>query len=141
MKKNKKTSIVLSAVLVFILSATLFGYIQFFGPISVNLSSEKIERIGFIHPEAGEEWETTYIDSIEKEPLLEELREIKFRKSLPGCRCMGEAFVFIEYQDESKVKFDGFYLKKTNTQGKVTSYALRRFDHVVAQLYYDYVIE
>ena len=137
----KKTTIFISAVSAFVLATTLFGYFQFFGPISVNLKSENIERIGFIHPEGGEEYETFYIDPIKKEPLLEELRDIKFRKTFLKCRCMGDAFVVIEYQDESKVKFDGFYLKKTDTQGKVTSYALRRFDHVVAQLYQDYMIE
>jgi len=141
MKMKKKTVIVLSSILVGILSLTAFGYFRFFGPILVNLSSESVERIGFIHPEAGEEWETTYIDPIEKEPLLEELREIKYRKSLPGCRCMGEAFLFIEYFDESYVKFDGYYLEKVSSGGDTTSYPTQRFDAVIAQLYHEYILD
>ena len=49
----KKTTIFISAVSAFVLATTLFGYFQFFGPISVNLKSENIERIGFIHPEGA----------------------------------------------------------------------------------------
>lgn len=141
MKKNKKIPIILSAVLVFILSVTLFGYFRFFGPISVNLSSVTIEKIGFLYFSNEGDWVTAYVDESEKEPLLQELHEIKFRKTMAKCLCMGEAKVIIEYLDESQVKFDGFYLEKTSSSGQVKYYPLRRFDHVVAQLYEDYIVE
>ncbi len=141
MAKNKKITIIVSAVLVFILSFTLFGYFQFFGPISVNLESETIDQIGFMHFSNEGDWQTIYVNESEKEPLLQELQDIKFRKTMGECRCMGEAKVFIEYRDESQVKFDGFYLEKTSSSGQVKYFPLRQFDEIVSQLYIDFIIE
>jgi len=141
MKMKKKTVIVLSSILVGILSLTAFGYFRFFGPIAVNLDEDKIDRIGFSHFSLGGDLVTTYLDASEKEPIIEQLQAIRFRKTLGGCRCMGTAHVVIEYWDNSQVKFDGFYLDKISSGGDTTVYPTQRFDAVIGELYQEYILD
>lgn len=129
MKKLYK--ILIASSLIFVLALGITSTILW-GPIFLNLNSREIETM--IIKNVGNEEEVT-VAKTKVNDITIELRSVHIYKRILKCNCAGNVKFFITYVDGEEVEFDGFYLHKSDKNGRKTGYVTNHFAPQLSNIY------
>ena len=138
MKKIHKYLIAGLSIFVLALSVTS---VALWGPLFINLNSHEITSIIFEDNADADDpsmHSVTVVPEVKINEVTKELRTIYISKRILKCNCAGKVKVTILYEDESFTEFDGYYLQKTNKDGRQKRYVTRHFATRINDIYSKY---
>ena len=139
MKKIHKYLI--TGISIFVLALSITSVILW-GPLFINLNSHEITSIIFkdnVDADDPSLQTVTVVTEAKINAITTELRTIYISKRIFKCNCAGQVIVTIQYEDDSFTEFDGYFLLKTDKDGKTKKYTTSHFATRINEIYTNYI--